>query len=65
MFPAVRKLKTTILIADDHALFRDSLRSLLSARGIDVVGEAKGEAAGWPSGKAVPRSTDLVKFSLS
>jgi DNA-binding NarL/FixJ family response regulator len=30
-----------ILIADDHALFRDSLRSLLEARGIEVVGEAK------------------------
>ena len=30
-----------ILIADDHALFRDSLRSLLSARGLEVVGEAK------------------------
>lgn len=30
-----------ILIADDHALFRDSLRSLLSARGIDIVGEAR------------------------
>jgi len=29
-----------ILIADDHALFRDGLRSLLEARGIDVVGEA-------------------------
>lgn len=29
-----------LLIADDHALFRDSLRSLLSARGIDVVAEA-------------------------
>jgi DNA-binding NarL/FixJ family response regulator len=30
-----------ILIADDHALFRDSLRSLLEARGYDVVGEAR------------------------
>lgn len=30
-----------ILIADDHALFRDSLKSLLAARGHDVVGEAK------------------------
>ncbi len=30
-----------ILIADDHALFRDSLRSLLEARGYEVVGEAK------------------------
>ncbi len=29
-----------ILIADDHALFRDGLRSLLEARGMDVVGEA-------------------------
>jgi DNA-binding NarL/FixJ family response regulator len=30
-----------ILIADDHALFRDSLRSLLESHEIDVVGEAK------------------------
>lgn len=29
-----------LLIADDHALFRDSLKSLLMARGLDVVGEA-------------------------
>ncbi|MEE8368139.1 MAG: response regulator transcription factor [Thermoanaerobaculia bacterium] len=29
-----------ILIADDHTLFRDSLRSLLQAHGLDVVGEA-------------------------
>ena len=30
-----------ILIADDHALFRDSLRSLLTARGLEVAGEAR------------------------
>ncbi|MCO5178184.1 MAG: response regulator transcription factor [Thermomicrobiales bacterium] len=30
-----------VLIADDHALFRDGLRSLLEARGIDVVAEAR------------------------
>ena len=30
-----------ILIADDHALFRDGLRSLLAANGHEVVGEAK------------------------
>jgi len=30
-----------ILIADDHALFRDSLRSLLVSRGFEVVGEAR------------------------
>ena len=29
-----------IVIADDHALFRDSLRSLVESRGIEVVGEA-------------------------
>jgi DNA-binding NarL/FixJ family response regulator len=30
-----------ILIADDHSLFRDSLRSLLDAHGVTVVGEAR------------------------
>lgn len=30
-----------ILIADDHSLFRDSLRSLLEARGYAVIGEAR------------------------
>jgi DNA-binding NarL/FixJ family response regulator len=30
-----------ILIADDHALFRDGLRSLLQAQGHEIVGEAR------------------------
>ena len=30
-----------ILIADDHSLFRDGLRSLLQAQGHEVIGEAK------------------------
>ncbi len=30
-----------ILIADDHALIRDGLRSLLEARGLEVIGEAR------------------------
>jgi DNA-binding NarL/FixJ family response regulator len=30
-----------LLIADDHPLFRDGLRSLLETRGIQVVGEAR------------------------
>ncbi len=30
-----------ILIADDHALFRDSLRSLLEAHDLEVIGEAR------------------------
>jgi DNA-binding NarL/FixJ family response regulator len=29
-----------VVIADDHALFRQGIRSLLEARGIDVIGEA-------------------------
>ncbi len=29
-----------VLLADDHALFRDGIRSLLEARGVDIVGEA-------------------------
>lgn len=30
-----------VLIADDHALFRDGLRSLLEAQGIEVIAEAR------------------------
>src|SRR5262252_1783498 len=30
-----------VLIADDHPLFRDGLRSLLEMRGIEVVGDAR------------------------
>jgi DNA-binding NarL/FixJ family response regulator len=30
-----------IVIADDHTLFRDGLRSLLTSRGLEVVGEAR------------------------
>jgi len=52
-----------ILIADDHALFRDGLRSLLGAQGHDVIGEAKNgrEAV------ALARETkpDMVLMDLS
>jgi DNA-binding NarL/FixJ family response regulator len=52
-----------ILIADDHALFRDGLRSLLVAQGHDVIGEAKNgrEAV------ALARETkpDMVLMDLS
>jgi DNA-binding NarL/FixJ family response regulator len=34
-------LPVRVLIADDHALFRDGLRSLLEAHGVTVVAEAK------------------------
>ena len=36
-----------ILIADDHALFRDSLRSLLEARGGSRI---RARGSGWRSG---------------
>ncbi len=29
-----------VLLVDDHPLFRDGVRSLLQARGVEVVGEA-------------------------
>ena len=52
-----------ILIADDHALFRDGLRSLLQSQGHEVVGEA-------PNGKvAIELATklrpDLVLMDVS
>jgi DNA-binding NarL/FixJ family response regulator len=34
-------LPVRVLIADDHALFRDGLRSLLEAHGVEVVAEAR------------------------
>jgi DNA-binding NarL/FixJ family response regulator len=39
--PAGRRISVRVLIADDHALFRDGLRSLLEARQIEVVAEAR------------------------
>ncbi len=52
-----------IVIADDHTLFRDSLRSLLTSRGFDVVGEAR------EGGEAVELarrlSPDIVLMDLS
>lgn len=52
-----------ILIADDHALFRDSLRSLLEARGLEVTGEARnGREAVELASKLQP---DVVLMDLS
>jgi DNA-binding NarL/FixJ family response regulator len=52
-----------ILIADDHSLFRDGLRSLLTAEGHEVVGEAKnGREAVALARKTNP---DLVLMDLS
>ena len=52
-----------ILIADDHPLFRDGLRSLLVAQGYDVVGEAKnGKEAVTLAAELKP---DIVLMDLS
>lgn len=52
-----------ILLADDHTLFRSSLRSLLEARGVEVVGEASdGKQAVQLAGRLRP---DLVLMDLS
>jgi DNA-binding NarL/FixJ family response regulator len=52
-----------LLIADDHALFRDGLRSLLGAAGHEVIGEAKnGKEAITLAHKLAP---DLVLMDVS
>jgi DNA-binding NarL/FixJ family response regulator len=52
-----------ILIADDHALFRDGLRSLLAAQGHEVIGEARnGREAVTLAAQLAP---DLVLMDVS
>jgi DNA-binding NarL/FixJ family response regulator len=52
-----------LLIADDHPLFRDGLRSLLRAQGHDVVGEAKNGREAVDLAKEL--APDLVLMDLS
>jgi DNA-binding NarL/FixJ family response regulator len=59
----IYSIAVRILIADDHSLFRDGLRSLLAAQGHDVVGEARnGKEAIELSRKLLP---DLVLMDVS
>lgn len=52
-----------ILIADDHALFRDGLRSLLGSQGHEVVGEAKNGREAIDMAKE--KQPDVVLMDLS
>ncbi len=52
-----------ILIADDHSLFRDGLRSLLKAQGHEVVGEARNGREAVDLARAC--NPDLVLMDLS
>ena len=52
-----------ILIADDHSLFRDGLRSLLRSQGHDVVGEAKNGREAFELAKSL--APELVLMDLT
>jgi DNA-binding NarL/FixJ family response regulator len=52
-----------ILIADDHALFRNGIRSLLEMRGIEVIGEARDGLEALTKARAL--QPDLVLMDLS
>ena len=53
---------TTVVLADDHPVFRDGLRSLLTSVGIEVLGEAAtGAEAVRVSGETNP---DVVIMDL-
>ncbi len=53
-----------ILIADDHALFRDGLRSLLQAQGHEVVGEAKNGREAVSMARAIAPEMVLMDLSM-
>lgn len=53
-----------ILIADDHTLFRDSLRSLLEARGLEVVGEARNGREAYELARQLRPEVVLMDLSM-
>lgn len=53
-----------ILIADDHALFRDSLKSLLESRGHEVVGEARNGREAVELGKRLRPEVILMDLAM-
>jgi DNA-binding NarL/FixJ family response regulator len=52
-----------VLLADDHALFRDGIRSLLEARGVEIVGEAENGREAVEHAKTL--SPDVVLMDLN
>lgn len=53
-----------ILIADDHALFRDSLRSLIEAHGLSVVGEARNGREAYELARQLRPDVILMDLSM-
>ena len=53
-----------ILIADDHSLFRDGLRSLLRAQGHDVIGEARNGREAVELAKSLRPDVVLMDLSM-
>jgi DNA-binding NarL/FixJ family response regulator len=53
-----------ILIADDHTLFRDSLRSLLEARGLCVIGEARNGREAYELARQLRPDVVLMDLSM-
>jgi DNA-binding NarL/FixJ family response regulator len=53
-----------ILIADDHALFRDGLRSLLRAQGHEVIGEARNGREAVELAKSLHPDVVLMDLSM-
>ena len=56
-------LNLRILLVDDHPLFRDGIKSLLAARGIEVVGEARDGLEALHKARAL--RPDLVLMDLT
>jgi DNA-binding NarL/FixJ family response regulator len=52
-----------VLIADDHSLFRDGLRSLLESRGVEITGEARNGAEAVELAQS--QDPDIVLMDLS
>jgi DNA-binding NarL/FixJ family response regulator len=53
-----------ILIADDHALFRDSLRSLIEAHGLSVIGEARNGREAYELARTLRPDVVLMDLSM-